>query len=158
MEKGSSVPEGYPVGMRVLAMDDDPTGLSKLEKMLRSCDYQVTTKASAVEDVRELLDNPMGFDLVMTIVHTKARGIDGFDILKQVKNRLPVILFSDEYDPEMSKRGILGGACDFMLKPLQIKEISLIWQHVVRRRLFAGCSANTDVESSVDSNDDPDDN
>lgn len=30
----------FPVGMRVLAVDDDPTCLKVLENLLRSCQYQ----------------------------------------------------------------------------------------------------------------------
>ncbi|XP_010233231.1 two-component response regulator ARR11-like [Brachypodium distachyon] len=107
--------------MRVLAVDDDPIGLLKMEKMLRSCNYQVTTRASAIEAARELRENLEGFDLVMTIAHTKARGIDGFDIFKQVNNRLPVIFFSDESDPEMIKRGFLGGGATSLSNPYGLR-------------------------------------
>ena len=36
--------------------------------------------------------NPEGsFDLVLTVARTRGTGIDGFALLKQLKNRLPVI-------------------------------------------------------------------
>jgi len=37
--KSSDVSDQFPVGLRVLVVDDDPTCLTILEKMLRTCRY-----------------------------------------------------------------------------------------------------------------------
>jgi len=37
-------------------------------------------------------------------------------------------------DPKMVMKGITHGACDYLLKPVRLKEVQNIWQHVVRRR------------------------
>jgi len=37
-------------------------------------------------------------------------------------------------DPKMVMKGISHGACDYLLKPVRLKEVQNIWQHVVRRR------------------------
>lgn len=34
------VPDKFPAGLRVLVVDDDPTCLMILEKMLRTCNYE----------------------------------------------------------------------------------------------------------------------
>lgn len=31
-------------------------------------------------------------------------------------------------------KGITHGACDYLLKPVRIEELKIIWQHVVRRK------------------------
>ena len=31
-------------------------------------------------------------------------------------------------------KGIKHGACDYLLKPVRIEELKVIWQHVVRKR------------------------
>jgi two-component response regulator (ARR-B family) len=36
----------FPIGMRVLAVDDDPTCLKVLENLLRRCDYHGTETTS----------------------------------------------------------------------------------------------------------------
>lgn len=36
------VPDQFPAGLRVLVVDDDPTCLMILEKMLRHCNYEGT--------------------------------------------------------------------------------------------------------------------
>lgn len=40
MENSSSRDESFPAGLRVLVVDDDPTWLKILEKMLRKCSYE----------------------------------------------------------------------------------------------------------------------
>ena len=39
---GDVVPDQFPAGLRVLLVDDDPTCLMILEKMLRTCFYEGT--------------------------------------------------------------------------------------------------------------------
>jgi two-component response regulator (ARR-B family) len=42
MENGFSSPrhDSFPAGLRVLVVDDDPTWLKILEKMLKKCSYE----------------------------------------------------------------------------------------------------------------------
>ena len=41
-KSGDGVSDHFPVGLRVLVVDDDPTCLMILEKMLRNCLYEGT--------------------------------------------------------------------------------------------------------------------
>lgn len=43
MKSGDVVSDQFPAGLRVLVVDDDPTCLMILEKMLRTCLYEGTT-------------------------------------------------------------------------------------------------------------------
>ena len=45
---GEAVPDQFPVGLRVLVVDDDPTCLMILEKMLRICRYDGKISQSQV--------------------------------------------------------------------------------------------------------------
>ncbi|XP_042466933.1 two-component response regulator ORR22-like [Zingiber officinale] len=47
---------------------------------------------------------------------------------------LPVIMLSVNGETKTVMKGITHGACDYLLKPVQIEELKNIWQHVVRRR------------------------
>ena len=51
----------------------------------------MTAMASPEEGLRALRANPKGFDLVMTVMHTKGPGIDGFELLKHAGKDYPVI-------------------------------------------------------------------
>ncbi|XP_044463961.1 two-component response regulator ARR12-like isoform X3 [Mangifera indica] len=124
----------FPAGMRVLAVDDDPTCLLVLETLLRRCQYHVTTTSQAVTALKMLRDNRNKFDLVISDVHMP--DMDGFKLLELVglEMDLPVIMLSGNGDPKLVMKGITHGACDYLLKPVRIEELKNIWQHVIRRK------------------------
>lgn len=124
----------FPVGMRVLAVDDDLTCLRLLESLLRRCQYQVTTTNQAITALKMLRENKDKFDLVISDVHMP--DMDGFKLLELVglELDLPVIMLSANSDPKLVMKGITHGACDYLLKPIRIEELKNIWQHVIRRK------------------------
>lgn len=124
----------FPIGMRVLAVDDDPTCLKLLESLLRRCDYHVTTTNQAITALKMLRENKDKFDLVISDVHMP--DMDGFKLLELVglEMDLPVIMLSANSDTKAVMKGITHGACDYLLKPVRIEELKNIWQHVIRRR------------------------
>ncbi|CAJ1975562.1 unnamed protein product [Sphenostylis stenocarpa] len=133
-EDGGS--DRFPVGMRVLAVDDDPICLKVLETLLRKCQYQVTTTNQAVEALKMLRENRNKFDLVISDVNMP--DMDGFKLLELVglEMDLPVIMLSAHSDTKLVMQGVTHGACDYLLKPVRIEELKNIWQHVVRRKNF----------------------
>ncbi|KGN55446.1 two-component response regulator ARR12 [Cucumis sativus] len=126
----------FPTGMRVLAVDDDPTCLLILETLLRRCQYHVTTTNQAVMALKLLRENKNKFDVVISDVHMP--DMDGFKLLELVglEMDLPVIMLSANGDPKLVMKGITHGACDYLLKPVRIEELKNIWQHVIRRKKF----------------------
>ncbi|XP_042508112.1 two-component response regulator ARR12-like isoform X2 [Macadamia integrifolia] len=126
----------FPVGMRVLAVDDDPTCLRLLDTLLRRCQYHVTTTNQAVMALKLLRENKNKFDLVISDVHMP--DMDGFKLLELVglEMDLPVIMLSANSDTKVVMKGIAHGAVDYLLKPVRIEELKNIWQHVMRRRKF----------------------
>ncbi|XVF35656.1 hypothetical protein REPUB_Repub18cG0164900 [Reevesia pubescens] len=126
----------FPIGMRVLAVDDDPTCLLLLETLLRRCQYNVTTTSQAVTALKLLREHKNKYDLVISDVHMP--DMDGFKLLELVglEMDLPVIMLSANGDTKLVMKGITHGACDYLLKPIRIEELQNIWQHVVRRKKF----------------------
>lgn len=126
--------DNFPVGMRVLAVDDDPICLKVLESLLRKCQYQVTTSNQAVMALKMLRENRNKFDLVISDVNMP--DMDGFKLLELVglEMDLPVIMLSAHSDTKLVMKGVTHGACDYLLKPVRIEELKNIWQHVVRRK------------------------
>ncbi|GMI88495.1 hypothetical protein HRI_002518800 [Hibiscus trionum] len=124
----------FPVGMRVLAVDDDPICLKVLENLLRKCQYQVTTTNQAIKALKMLRENKNRYDLVISDVNMP--DMDGFKLLELVglEMDLPVIMLSAHSDTKLVMKGITHGACDYLLKPIRIEELKNIWQHVVRRK------------------------
>lgn len=133
--KSANASDEFPVGMRVLAVDDDPACLKILEALLRKCQYHVTTTNQAVLALKMLRENKNKFDLVISDVCMP--DMDGFKLLELVglEMDLPVIMLSAYGDTKHVTKGIYHGACDYLLKPVRIEELQLIWQHVVRRKI-----------------------
>ncbi|KAK1612937.1 hypothetical protein QYE76_036610 [Lolium multiflorum] len=130
--------ENFPDGLRVLAVDDDPVCLRVLAAVLRQCNYKptiVTDGMTALKMLRE--EGEDQFDLVITDVHMP--NMDGFQLLEIIglEMDLPVIMLSANGEKATVYKGIKHGACDFIVKPVNIKEIRNIWQHVVRKNHVA---------------------
>ncbi|CAK8569957.1 unnamed protein product [Lathyrus sativus] len=140
----------FPIGMRVLAVDDDRTCLMILEKLLLKCKYHVTTAQNAITALNLLRENKKNFDLVISNVHMP--DMDGFKLLELIglEMDLPVIMFSANDDPKMVMKGITHGACDYLLKPVRLKEVQIIWQHVIRKKKSSKRS-HSDSGNGIDS-------
>ncbi|KAJ8753262.1 hypothetical protein K2173_017880 [Erythroxylum novogranatense] len=126
----------FPEVLRVLAVDDDPICLEVLEKMLRKCQYQVTTTNQAVTALKMLRENKNKYDLVISDVNMP--DMDGFKLLELVglEMDLPVIMLSAHSDKELVYKGIIHGAVDYLIKPVRMEVLKNIWQHVIRKKNF----------------------
>ncbi|KAL8137821.1 hypothetical protein V2J09_003822 [Rumex salicifolius] len=139
MENGFSSPratDSFPAGLRVLVVDDDPTWLKILEKMLKKCNYDVTTCGLAREALKLLRERKDGYDIVISDVNMP--DMDGFKLLEHVglEMDLPVIMMSVDGETSRVMKGVQHGACDYLLKPIRMKELKNIWQHVFRKRMI----------------------
>ncbi|KAL5075886.1 hypothetical protein RYX36_014870 [Vicia faba] len=125
----------FPAGLRVLVVDDDPTWLKILEKMLKKCNYEVTTCCLARQALNLLRERKDGYDIVISDVNMP--DMDGFKLLEHVglEMDLPVIMMSVDGETSRVMKGVQHGACDYLLKPIRMKELRNIWQHVFRKRI-----------------------
>ncbi|XP_061370068.1 two-component response regulator ARR11-like isoform X2 [Gastrolobium bilobum] len=125
----------FPAGLRVLVVDDDPTWLKILEKMLKKCNYEVTTCCLARHALNLLRERKDGYDIVISDVNMP--DMDGFKLLEHVglEMDLPVIMMSVDGETSRVMKGVQHGACDYLLKPIRMKELRNIWQHVFRKRI-----------------------
>ncbi|GAV59816.1 Response_reg domain-containing protein/Myb_DNA-binding domain-containing protein [Cephalotus follicularis] len=137
MENGFSSPRNdtFPAGLRVLVVDDDPTWLKILEKMLKKCSYEVTTCCLARDALTILRERKDAYDIVISDVNMP--DMDGFKLLEHVglEMDLPVIMMSVDGETSRVMKGVQHGACDYLLKPIRMKELRNIWQHVFRKKI-----------------------
>ncbi|KAL3629625.1 hypothetical protein CASFOL_026847 [Castilleja foliolosa] len=145
--------DNFPVGLRVLAVDDDPICLKLLETLLRKCQYHVTTTSEARMALKMLRENKNRFDLVISDVHMP--DMDGFKLLELVglEMDLPVIMLSANGDPKLVRKGVTHGACDYLLKPVRIEELKNIWQHVIRKKKIDPKNGNNKSTDQVKARD-----
>ncbi|XP_011648495.1 two-component response regulator ARR10 [Cucumis sativus] len=125
----------FPIGLKVLAIDDDIVCLRYLVQLLEKCQYKVSATTRAEEAIRLINDEKQIFDIVITNV--VRHDMDGFEILQiiGVGMDIPVIMVSANEDLKMMKRGLMEGAELYLPKPVGLQELKNIWQLVLRKRL-----------------------
>lgn len=149
--------DSFPAGLRVLVVDDDPICLLILDKMLRRCQYKVTTCGRAADALAMLRENRDSFDVIISDVYMP--DMDGFKLLELVglEMDLPVIMMSANGETSAVMKGIKHGACDYLLKPVRMEELRNIWQHVVRKKWRSSAQqAASEDEKGRHANDDGD--
>ncbi|WVZ79401.1 hypothetical protein U9M48_026981 [Paspalum notatum var. saurae] len=127
-------PDSFPAGMRVLAVDDDRVSLMILERQLQCCNYNVTTAMDVETAMAMLRERKNGdqFDLVISDVVMP--DVDGFKFLELIglEMDLPVIMLSANNETETMMKGIMHGACDYLVKPVRLEQLRGIWTHVMK--------------------------
>ncbi|CAL5054007.1 unnamed protein product [Urochloa decumbens] len=84
----------FPSELRVLAVDDDCTGLRVLKAQLKHCNYHnvttATDAATALEMLRERKGRDDQFDLVISDIFMADGGIDGFKLLEHISLEMDI--------------------------------------------------------------------
>ncbi|MGH7518105.1 MAG: PAS domain-containing protein [Gemmatimonadales bacterium] len=107
-------PRELPPGARVLVVDDDPSVLALLARMLGTLGFEVTTATDGREAIAAL--ETRGFDLVVTDVVLPE--MDGIAVAQVAERRgdVPVLFVSGCTSEELEQRGLSGSAA-VMQKP-----------------------------------------
>lgn len=128
----------------ILVVDDERTMLSLLEKILSQDGYQVYLATNGREALAVI--EKQHVDIIITDV--KMPELDGFGLLKIVKNEYPeisVIMMTGYGDTYTVKDALLLGADEYITKPFRSPEISL----VVERTYWRMMSSNSRAAGTV---------
>lgn len=128
----------------ILVVDDERTMLSLLEKILSQDGYQVYLATNGREALAVI--EKQHVDIIITDV--KMPELDGFGLLKIVKNEYPeisVIMMTGYGDTYTVKDALLLGADEYITKPFRSHEISL----VVERTYWRMMSSKSRAAGSV---------
>ena len=111
--------EMLPSDAQILVVDDDPSLLDLLSKMLSRIGVTPDT-ASDGNAALDSLRSDNSYDLL--ILDLMLPDIDGFEILTQVRNEarfdeMPVLILSARADPDTIKQGFDLGADGYLTKP-----------------------------------------
>ena len=100
----------FPVGLRVLVVDDDPTCLKIVQHMLNKCRYQGNSILLAFDLGQHdfawyewglsSIYKILVFVVVVVVVTTCSRAVMALDILREKKGGFDIVL-SDVYMPDM---------------------------------------------------------
>jgi DNA-binding NtrC family response regulator len=110
---------------RVLVVDDDADSRAALAEALREGGYSVETAADAFKGLGKIPD--FGPDLVLSDL--KMPGMDGLEFLRKLRsigNDTAVVLTTAFADVETAVMALKEGAADYLTKPLDLTELSVV--------------------------------
>ena len=108
----------------VLIVDDDPNALDIVRTFLESKGYRVATAKDGNEALAQLED--VRPDLVLLDVMMP--GMDGWEVARVIKNhpsfgRTRVVMLTARSDFADKHEGLRAGADDYIVKPIQLREL-----------------------------------
>ena len=106
----------------VLLVDDEKDFLDTLVKRLRMRQIQIDGVYSGPAALKLLETKPV--DVV--VLDVRMPGMDGVEVLKQIKDRHPlveVIMLTGHANMEVAIEGMKLGAFDYLLKPIEIDQL-----------------------------------
>lgn len=104
----------------VFLVDDDPSVLRAIGRLVRSAGWNAATFNSAQEFLEKQDPDAPGC-LVLDVTMPGFDGLDLQQALAQAGNCLPVIFLTGDGDVPMSVRAMKSGAADFLSKPCPAK-------------------------------------
>ena len=107
---------------RVLIVDDEMEFSETLTKMFRRRNIDV----DSAESCRQAIEKIMVNEFNVVIMDVSMPGIDGIQCLGKVKQQWPeteVIILTGHASIDSGIQGMKGGAFDYCLKPIDIKEL-----------------------------------
>ncbi|MDI1472242.1 MAG: response regulator [Thermodesulfovibrio sp.] len=108
---------------KILIVDDEPDMLKLLSMIIREkTPYEVNTTNNPIEAVQLIKDN----DFSLVITDLKMPGIDGLQILEEVKKKdedIPVIIITAYGTIESAMEAMQKGGFDFITKPFKKEHI-----------------------------------
>jgi len=118
-------------------VDDEKISQLVVSKLLKKCNYEVTVAEGGEHALELLQDLTQNFNIIVTDVMMP--GVNGMVLLKSVNqnprlSHIPVVMMSSQEEAGTVFEAIRAGAEDYILKPLTMKEVVHLWQHVWRRR------------------------
>jgi len=117
---------------KILVVEDDLDLRNLFCKSLKRDQYNAHGAGSAAEALN-LLENE-NFDLIVTDVMMPA--MDGFEFVRQLRAAqidIPVLFITAKGDIADKQRGFLAGGDDYMVKPIDINEMLLRVNALLRR-------------------------
>ncbi|RRT53480.1 hypothetical protein B296_00037243 [Ensete ventricosum] len=140
----SSRKNEFPLGMRVLAVDDDRVLIMNRLTLffINDVQYAVTATQHALTALGLLRENKDNYDIVISDVQMP--DMDGFKLLEIIglEMDLPVIMTSVKSETSYVMKGVLHGAVDYLVKPVRLEDLKLIWKHVIKKSLLVKKESN----------------
>lgn len=126
---------------KILIVDDDPQLRKSFVRVLENENYEVVNASSAEAGIKTLRESE--FDLaVLDLRLPGMNGIEGFEIIKKIAPKMPVIIMTAYGTTENAIEATKMGAFDYILKPFEIPDMLAL----IRKGIEAGKFMRQKVE------------
>lgn len=118
--------------MNILIIDDEPDLLEKIETLLLSEQYTVSTSTDGNDGLQKILNNI--YDLILLDIMLP--GVNGLDILTEIRAAgilTPVLMLTARGDIDDKVTGLNLGADDYLAKPFSVAELLARVRALIRR-------------------------
>lgn len=117
---------------KILIIEDDLELANMFKSVLEHADYDVETAGNGVFAL-DYLDKEY-VDLIITdIMMPEMDGYEFADAMRQIGDEVPILVISAKDDYEDKKLGFRIGVDDYMVKPIDVKEMVLRVEALLRR-------------------------
>ena len=134
-------------GETIFIVDDDPSVLRALTRLLRSAGAQARSYGSATEFIAGHKAEAPGC-LVLDVSMPGCTGLELQDWLRQSKSPLPIVFLTGRGDIPTSVRAMKAGAVDFLPKPFREQDlldaVAVALERDRRQRRTEAASAGAD--------------
>jgi DNA-binding NtrC family response regulator len=118
---------------KILLVDDEVEFASALAERLQLRSYIVRTASSALEALA-MVHNQLPDVIILDL---KIPGMDGIETLKTIKKidrTIEVIMLTGHGDVQSIEEGLKGGAFEYIMKPVDIEELTEKIDSAMRKR------------------------
>ena len=120
----------------ILVADDDRNTRRYMRAVLEAADYTVSTAENGAEALK-ILEKEYIDLVVLDIMMPEMDGYEFTETLRSVQNHLPILMVSAKQLSEDRKKGFRAGIDDYMTKPVDMEELVLRIQALLRRSRIA---------------------
>jgi response regulator RpfG family c-di-GMP phosphodiesterase len=126
-------------GARLLIVDDEEANVQLLRRILDAAGYACVRSTNDPRAVEELL---VEYDPDLIFLDLLMPAMDGHEVLAVIRANTPagayrpVLVLTSDHTPEARRRGLSGGAHDFLTKPLSPSEVRLRTRNLLETRFL----------------------
>jgi signal transduction histidine kinase len=137
----STAPSPDLIDSRILVLDDEPTNVRLLERILADSGY---TEVRGISDPREVEGLLLAFDPDLILLDLLMPHLDGFAIMELLQERtaqetfFPILVLTADATPKTKLRALSAGATDFLTKPFDQVEVLLRIRNLLETRKLHG--------------------
>ncbi len=124
---------------RILVVDDEPTNIRALERLLNRAGYQ---EVKGLTDPRKVLTAFDSFEPDLLLLDLRMPWMDGFEIMEALNGRIPndqyfpILVLTGDLSPDVRERALSMGARDFVTKPFDTTEALLRIKNLLEARVL----------------------